>query len=113
MHGNDPLMTIAEASQQLPGHPSIHAIWRWCRKGVLTRSGKRIFLKHVRLGRRVLTRTDWLEEFGQLVATGDSEHFLRDQDTPRPARVSVRTRSEILRKEQLAHVNRELDEAGL
>lgn len=40
-----------------------YALWRWCRKGIKARSGQRVFLKHIRSGRRLMTTQAWLDEF--------------------------------------------------
>jgi len=50
------------------GRPSANCIWRWCRKGVLSRAGKRVRLRHVRIGGKIFTEAEWLNEFGQSLA---------------------------------------------
>lgn len=51
-----------EAAGKLYGQTE-YAIWRWCRKGIKGRSGQRVYLKHIRSGRRLLTTQAWLDEF--------------------------------------------------
>ncbi|MBI1190042.1 MAG: hypothetical protein GC200_05095 [Tepidisphaera sp.] len=51
-----------EAAGKLYGQTE-YAIWRWCRKGIKARSGQRVYLKHIRSGRRLLTTQTWLDEF--------------------------------------------------
>ena len=55
--------------------PSANCIWRWCRRGVLSRGGERVRLQHVRIGGRVYTTARWLEEFGRRLAEADAKYF--------------------------------------
>ena len=71
-------LTLVEAARRTPGHPSANAVWRWCRKGVLSRSGQRIRLDHVRVGGRIFTTAQKLERFFTAVAESDREHFRQD-----------------------------------
>lgn len=79
-------LTLAKAAQAAPGRPSANAIWRWCRRGVLARSGERVRLQHIRQGGRVYTRIDWLEEFGARLAQADTAHFDARAEMPLPPR---------------------------
>lgn len=104
---------LAQAAQIAPGRPSANCIWRWCRKGVLSRSGERVRLKHVRIGGKIYTTAAWLGEFGQRLANADAEHFDLCEDEafsppPRP-----RTRSEKQRLAAIERAERELAEAGV
>lgn len=47
---------------------SIAAVRRWTKRGVLAANGRRIFLRTTRVGGRVYTRPDWLDEFLSLCA---------------------------------------------
>ncbi len=69
-------VTMAEAADLAPGHPTSGTTWRWCRKGLTARDGSIIHLKHVRVGRQVYTTPQWLHEFFEAVATADQQHFL-------------------------------------
>lgn len=71
----DELLTLGEAAKITPGRPSTNAIWRWCRKGVLARSGERVHLEHRRVGGRIFTSERWVDEFGQRLADADTEYF--------------------------------------
>lgn len=59
----NPLITLTEAAKITPGRPSTNCLWRWCRRGVLSRGGERIRLEHRRIGGKIFTALDWLEEF--------------------------------------------------
>ncbi len=68
-------ITLSEAAKSLPGRPHASALWRWCRKGVRTRGGRRIYLAHIRLGQNIYVKPEELELFGRKVAMADGEHF--------------------------------------
>ena len=75
----------------------IHAtgVWRWMRKGLRARSGERVYLRHVRVGRRVLTRVDWICEFFEALADEDAKGLVEDSPGKRsvaPNRPSRRAR---------------------
>ncbi len=115
------LITLAEAAKIAPGRPSTNCVWRWCRKGVLSRGGDRIRLQHQRVGGMIFTTAAWLEEFGHALAEADTKYFelceaaadaARSNEPPRRRR-SHRSARDDQRKRQLAEVNRELDAAGL
>ena len=72
-------LTLAEAAKKTPGRPSARCLWRWCRRGLRTRSGGRCFLKHLRVGARVFTTDDWLQAFFAELDAGDAQHFRPDQ----------------------------------
>ena len=117
-------LTLGQASHLVPGRPSTNCMWRWCRKGVLARSGERIRLEHVRIGGRIFTRPAWVEAFGRRLTAADVSYFdareeeakvlpprdprfdppKRHRRMPRPVRTTVADQSEI---------DRELDEEGL
>ncbi len=61
----NPLITLTEATKITPGRPSTNCLWRWCRRGVLSRGGERVRLEHQRIGGKIFTAPDWLEEFGR------------------------------------------------
>lgn len=71
----DQLLTLTQAAARLPHRPHSSCLWRWCRKGVLARSGERVRLRHVRIGGKIFTAQPWLTEFGQALATADASHF--------------------------------------
>lgn len=82
---------FAEAARRCPSwtrpdgteggvHPS--AVWRWARKGLVGRSGRRVRLRHVRVGKRVYTTAAWLEQFFRQLAEADLGHFRDNADDP-------------------------------
>lgn len=75
MHAETDYITLVEAARISPGRPSSNAVWRWCRKGLRSRGGRRIRLQHVRMGGRIFTTEAWVHEFGQRLAEADSKHF--------------------------------------
>jgi len=117
-------ITLARAAQAAPGRPSANALWRWCRRGVLARSGERVRLRHIRQGGRVFTRIDWLEEFGTALAAADTAHFdaraeasLPPRDAtygPPSGRGGSRKRARAVSTDcRNAEIERELDAEGL
>lgn len=42
-------ITLTEVANITPGRPSTNCVWRWCRRGVKSRTGERIHLQHVRM----------------------------------------------------------------
>lgn len=114
MHETTEHLTMAQAARISPGHPSPNCIWRWCRKGVKSRSGERVHLQHVRLGGIIYTTAEWVEEFGRRLAEKDASHFhLGQQDIQVPRPVGSLPYTPKQRQAQLDQVERELQEAGL
>ena len=118
LHRLDERLTLTEAAKISPGRPSTNCIWRWCRRGVLSRSGERVQLRHLRMGGKLFTTARWLDEFGSRLAEADAAHFrLTEGDSPPPARPSPRkVRRERLvqhRRETIDHANQQLKDAGL
>ena len=88
-------ITLTQASKLCPTKPCISAIWRWCRRGLKSRSGKRVRLEHLRVGRRVLTTRSSLERFFRELTAADMPHF--DSQTAsisKPARSKAHARAE-------------------
>jgi len=113
MHEQEQLITLTEAAKNIPGRPSTNCVWRWCRKGVCSRTGERIRLQHARIGGKIFTTAKWLEEFGQRVAAADAEYFDANQPPTAPRRRRSLNRQEQQRREHLDRIDRELTEAGL
>jgi hypothetical protein len=114
------LLTLTEAAKIAPGRPSTNALWRWCRKGVIARSGERIRLEHSRIGARIFTTQAWVAKFGRRLAEADAVYF--DRTEPQNASASEsglvpqarsHSRVELARLAQLQQVEQELDAAGL
>ena len=56
---DDPaLITLREASQLIPGAPSVSTLWRWTVQGQ-----KGVFLAHIRIGGVIYTSRDALQTF--------------------------------------------------
>ena len=75
MPNADEYISLGEAAKLAPGRPSACAVWRWCRKGIKSRSGQRIKLNHVRAGGKIFTTKAALDTFSQAVTEADQEHF--------------------------------------
>jgi len=116
------LLSLSEAANVAPGRPTANCVWRWCRKGVLSRGGERIRLQHQRVGGMIFTTTAWLEEFGRALAEADSKYFdlcaaaveaAREVEPPRRRQRHRTPSGDSTRRRQLAEIERELDGAGL
>ena len=118
------LITLTEAAKITPGRPSTNCLWRWCRRGVLARGGERVRLEHRRIGGKIFTAPDWLEEFGRKLAEADTRHFdqceaaAADAATREPRIPQRRRRSQPPRPGHgdlhvVEDAERELDEAGI
>lgn len=79
---NPPLISLNEAPEHVSGRPSISAIWRWCRRGVLARNGQRIRLEHRRIGGKIYTSAPWLDAFTKALTDADTAYFAAKQDAP-------------------------------
>lgn len=121
-------VNLATVSKLLPSCPHPSCIWRWCRRGVKSRSGERIKLEHVRIGGKIFCTAAWLDEFGRRLAEADAQHFdARDDEAdaipprgsaygpPRQARrlADASTKAGNLPDDELADIERELEEEGL
>ncbi len=106
------LLTLSEAARSLPRigdkRPHASTIWRWCRLGIKSRSGRRIRLEHVRVGARVFTTADAINDFVAAVAEADREAF---DSQPAPPVNKPRTSKQ--RERAIAQAERELAGAGL
>jgi hypothetical protein len=69
------LLTLSQAARIAPGAPTPNCVWRWCRRGVMARSGRRIRLEHVRVGGKLFTSAQWLDSFGRRLAEADADYF--------------------------------------
>lgn len=115
MH-EQPHITLTEAAKITPGRPSTNCLWRWCRRGVLSRSGQRVRLEHVRIGGKIFTTVEAVEKFGKALAEADASYFdLEAQTVESPAPRRRRPVSRHVQQRQAAQeqANRELEEAGL
>lgn len=80
-------ITLTQAAKLVPFNPNATTLWRWCRKGVVTRSGERLRLQHVGTGRRIATTAKWVEEFLKAKAASDAKHY-DDADAQQHAAVA-------------------------
>lgn len=103
-----PYINLGRAAKLIPERPSVNAVWRWARKGVLARGGDRVRLEHVRLGGRVYTTEQWVREFGVKLAKADAAHFDKTEEAARDER-AVADRRDALQD----RIDQELEEAGL
>jgi hypothetical protein len=109
MHEIPEYLTLTQATKLSPGRPSTNCIWRWCRRGVLSRGGRRVRLRHVRIGGKIYTTAEWLNDFGQRLADADAAYFDIEAETA----ASVPERYSRKREErELQALERQLEEAG-
>lgn len=109
-------ITLSQASKLTPGRPSTNCLWRWCRKGVLSRGGTRIRLQHVRIGGKIFTTAAWVAAFGEALAEADAAYFdLVDQQIERQPSPRTRQKQGAIQRREAAHKQAvdELEEAGL
>ena len=115
MHAKDEHITLTEVAKISPGRPSTHCLWRWCRRGVLARSGQRVRLEHLRIGGKIFTTGRWVEDFGKALAQADARYFNLDEQVAEVPRVRRRRPRSGSIQSRAAHeqANRELEEEGL
>ncbi len=89
---NDKYIDLTQAAKVSPGRPHVASVWRWCRRGIKTRSGGRVRLEHIRAGGKLFTTEEALRRFFQAVAEADAEHF-RAQPRASPKRSTNRQRN--------------------
>jgi hypothetical protein len=122
--GEGGYITLTKAAQLAPGRPSTNCLWRWCRRGVLARTGERIRLRHVRVGGKIFTTELWLAEFGRQLAEADRAYFdgkfdeasqlpQRDPRYAPPSRRQGTSKAQASRQQKEASIDRELDAEGL
>ena len=119
----DERVTLSQAARIAPGGVSPNCVWRWCRRGVLSRMGERVRLEHVRVGGKLYTTPRWIEAFGQRLAEADAAYFETADDepqrepAPKPATRARRRRRRVMTDQQeaerRARVRAELEEEGL
>lgn len=102
------LLTLAEASRVLPGHPCIPTIWRWCAKGC-----RGIRLKAIRLGRRWYISPAALQEFGELLAARSIEDLAAKSAAPVFEPPERRGRTEAQRARDIEQAKENLRRRGV
>ena len=105
-------ITLTEATKLAPGRPSTNCIWRWCRRGVLSRGGQRVRLQHVRIGGKIYTTAGWLHQFGRSLADADAVYFSLDAEVAASHSDSSRPASPRLREADIQRAERALKAAG-
>ena len=104
-------LTISQAARIVPGRPHVSSVWRWCRKGVKTRSGQRVRLEHCRYGSRIFTSKQALDRFAHRLAEADVENFAGSSDHRPDA--SRKPRSHQKRQRDIDRADAELREANI
>ncbi len=104
------LFSLTEAAKLIPGRPSVNSVWRWCRKGVISRSGCRIRLEHIRAGGKLFTTEQWVKDFCCGLAQSDTEYFVRSKRKPCSG---TKRRGRTSRAKQLEDAKNVLAEAGI
>jgi hypothetical protein len=109
----DERITLSQAARAAPGRPSPNCVWRWCRRGVVARTGQRVRLRHVRIGGKLFTTVKWLDEFGQRLAEADEAYFAlpekEEEAEPRTPRTTARPRTRSRRRETAGMDDRRRD----
>lgn len=83
--GADTRLTLSQTARIAPGQVSPNCVWRWCRRGVVARSGERVRLEHVRVGGKIYSSARWLEEFGLRLAEADVAYFDLNEKATEPS----------------------------
>ncbi len=120
----DEQITLTQAAKVAPGRPSTNCLWRWCRRGVKARDGRRVRLQHLRIGGKIFTTLGWLEQFGRQLAEADSKYFdfceaaaqaaaAAEPPSARRRRKPSGGRSDHAQRRELDEAERELEEAGI
>ena len=66
------LLTLSEAARRLPHRPATSTIWRWIRRGMKV-GQERIYLRYLRVGKRVFVPAEALDEFVEQMTLADRE----------------------------------------
>jgi len=101
-------LSLKDAAAICPNRPHTAALWRWCRRGILSRGSGRIYLKHSRIGAQIFTTEQWLTEFFEALATADHAHFASDPQAP-PIIKSTPSQ----REKSISKAEKELEKAGI
>ncbi|MCP4261787.1 MAG: DUF1580 domain-containing protein [Planctomycetes bacterium] len=105
-------ISLSQATKLSPGRPHTSAIWRWCRKGLQSRSGEVIRLKHIRAGGRIYTTPNWLSQFFDAVTESDITQF--KNITPiKYTRTKRKQQNRNKRQQEIYRAKAELEKAGI
>ncbi|MBI9017197.1 MAG: hypothetical protein JEZ07_08055 [Phycisphaerae bacterium] len=102
-------MSITEATNCCPNKPHSSAVWRWCRKGIKSRSGQRVFLEHVRCGGKIFITEDALEQFFENLAQEDSLYFQNSNIETN----HIKSYPESIRQARIEQAEKELKARGM
>lgn len=106
---DDKYLDLTQAAKRTPGRPSPSTIWRWCRKGIKSRTGDQIRLKHVRAGSRIFIKPDDLDDFFKRTAEADAPHFEQES---KPTAIT-KSRSNKRRNKSITAAKKVLVEGGI
>lgn len=114
----DEVLSLSEAAAAVPtlkGRKKLHpsSIWRWCRRGVKTRTGTRVRLRHARYGGTLGVKRADLDAFFKELAEADLAHFDGQENAPPAPTTFTKGRSPSAKRVAMARANAILDEAGV
>lgn len=103
-------ITLTEAAKLVPGRPSGNCVWRWCRKGLKSRSGEQVRLLHIRIGGRIFTTAKDLDEFFTVLTESDGKHFARPKAA---SAIGSPSRTDAQKQKAVRLAESELEAAGI
>lgn len=71
----DTRISLREAITRIPGRPHFSTVWRWARRGVLTRSGDRVRLRTWKVGSQLYTTPTEIERFITAITEADDAEY--------------------------------------
>ena len=105
---NEEKLTLVQAAKQIPGRPHASTLWRHINKGFVAADGSRIYLEHLRYGRRIFTSREAIERFAKRIAEASYKPHGRGGEGRRNAWKKPQESSD----EVLASIDNELDAEG-
>lgn len=103
-------LTLAQVAKALPTRPNICTVWRWCTKGAPARDGERVFLGHVKLGRRIVVAQASLHQFMEELSQHNAAPAA---STPPQHPLGEKPRSHAQRERALQQADEVLQRAGI
>ena len=113
------LLSLEQAKHYVPGDrkPGYLTMWRWARKGLMPKGGgRRIRLRHVRMGCNLFTKEKWMLEFAERLAEADAQHFEDENEVSGPAPLRSTSKRKLNPRRRLSRqtkANQTLREAGI
>lgn len=107
------MLNLKDAADLVPSRPHFSALWRWCRRGVLARNGRRVYLEHRRYGSRLFTTAEALDRFGAELAEADTH--AADGTRASPTRSTAKPdgpRGEAVRQAEVERARQRLRDEG-